>query len=83
MDKKAWLRTEWPLTVVSDRYGGVYSGAEWTAWPLEPGEIPEPVGGSDTECQAWWKAAGDVVVGKGTSPNEAVDALKRLVSCET
>jgi hypothetical protein len=53
MDKIAWLRTAWPLTVVFDRYGGVYSDAEWTAWPLEPAEIPEAVCGNDADCQAW------------------------------
>jgi hypothetical protein len=82
MDKIAWLRTAWPLTVVFDRYGGVYSDAEWTAWPLEPAEIPEAVCGNDADCQAWWTAAGDVLVGKGPSPNEAVNGLKRLVSSE-
>ena len=37
----------YPLTIIKDRYGGVYSGGTWTAFNLRRDEIPEEVGASD------------------------------------
>lgn len=38
-----WLATRWPTTVVRDRYGGVYSGGTWVAFPLRSESVPSAV----------------------------------------
>ena len=43
-----------PLTVVSDRYGGTYSGGNYTAWNLYPDEIPLEINGDDVTCHDFW-----------------------------
>lgn len=30
----------YPLTIIKDRYSGVYSGGKWLAFNLDPEEIP-------------------------------------------
>ena len=64
-----------PCTVVSDRYGGTYSGGPWTAWRLDPDEVPLEVGAGDRECAVFWGGyAGRV--GKGRTPDEALRDLQ-------
>lgn len=44
----------YPLTIMSDRYNGTYSGGKYTAWNLDPDEIPTAIYGSDNECLYFW-----------------------------
>lgn len=49
MDVKEVYRKLYPLTITMDRYTGVYSGGIFTAWNLDPDEVPwEIAGGDDT-----------------------------------
>lgn len=79
VDVMGWLESEWPTTIVRDRYGGIYSGGAWTAWPLEPCDIPTEIDGDDVSCSAWWKRAQaeeTICVGVGGTPETALEALR-------
>ncbi len=80
-DRK-WAESEWPTTIVADRYGGVYAGGAWTAWPVEPREIPGEVFADDVTCKYWWeahRATASIPVGIGDTPQAAFEALRGLV----
>jgi hypothetical protein len=76
------------LTVVEDRYGGVYSGGQWLAFRgpqsriLDGGDL-EDAHGSDPECarffgDSWQKPAdrrGHPEVAVGRTPLEALERL--------
>ena len=66
----------YPLTIVSDRYGGTYSGGDFTAWNMDYYEIPTDPAEDDVTCMMFWDTT-DIVVGRGATPQEAVDDLKR------
>lgn len=79
----------YPLTIVKDRYNGSYSGAKYTAWNCDFWDVPEEIEGGDIECMDFWENYKDkkhnafkesVFVGKGSSPNEALDNLNYLMS---
>ena len=61
----------YPLTVIYDRYDGVYSGGKYTAWNLSYYEIPEDVSGDDMDCPEFW-GHNDIPCGKGNSPENAI-----------
>lgn len=61
----------YPLTIVSDRYGGTYSGGNFTAWNLDFDEIPHAVNSDDVDCHEFW-LENQIVVGKGSTINEAI-----------
>lgn len=61
----------YPLTIVSDRYTGVYSGGNYTAWNCEPCEIPEEIGDDDVTCSIFWANFDAKLVGFGETPREA------------
>ena len=75
----------YPLTIVSDRYCGVYSGGNFTAWNLEPCDVPEEIYSGDMTCMDFWngvdgdvlygKIRSDIVCGIGNTPEEAVANL--------
>ena len=67
----------YPLTVVAYRYGGVYSGGRFTAWNLDPCDVPEAPWGDDGEASEFWWAGGvdGFIVGVGSTPKEAIDDL--------
>ncbi|WP_394829344.1 hypothetical protein [Pendulispora albinea] len=67
-----WLKHHWPTVITCDRYGGVYSGAAWIAFPLEC--IPEAAEGDDNDCAEFWQNY-DEPVGKGATPDEALSSL--------
>ncbi len=79
----------YPLTIVSDRYDGVYSGGTWTAWNLEFHKIPEEIESNDIVCATWWSDFNakkirlrnmfgeKVLVGKGSTPQSAMEDLER------
>jgi hypothetical protein len=80
-DAARWLESNWPSTLVRDRYGGVYSGGQWIAWPLLPADVPVATSGDDVPCLHFWRdaALGDTPVGKGSTPESALKALEALV----
>lgn len=81
MDKKdtlCWNRVKWPVTIVADRYHGLYSRGEWLAFPCEPQDIPAAVFGEDNECDEFWKNY-EEPVGKGTYADDALEELIYLM----
>lgn len=66
----------YPLTVVLDRYNGVYSGGIYTAWNRDFDEIPSTVSGSDVPCMCFWMDTTEIV-GRGNTMEEAVRDLER------
>lgn len=60
-----------PLTIVRDRYSGVYSGGKYTAWNCRPDEIPEEIFLDDVTCSEWWNTAIGWVIGRGDTEREA------------
>lgn len=71
----------YPLCIISDRYGGCYSGGNYTAWTTGIDSIPEGVFDDDVECCLTWnelKAKRNehkIVFGVGNTPNEALRDL--------
>jgi hypothetical protein len=67
----------YPLTIISDRYNGAYSGAKFLAFALDHCDIPEEVGGGDGDEMRFWD--GDLhkrfKIGKGSTPQEAFNDL--------
>jgi len=63
----------YPIIVISDRYSGVYSGAEWTAFNTY--DVPSGPADSDTECSDFWQCP-NMPVGRGSTPNAAVADLE-------
>lgn len=68
----------YPLTILLDRYGGCYSGGEWTAWNYEPNEVPLAPFLDDVTCMMFWQ--NNVKCGIGDSPEAAIIDLKRKLS---
>lgn len=68
---EAFLENIYPLTIVSDRYGGSYSGGKFTAWNLDADEIPAEIAGDDVECYDFWNK-NEATVGKGDTIREAL-----------
>lgn len=65
----------YPLTIVLDRYGGTYSGASFLAFNCDPAWIPEEIDDDDTTCSNYWYNNPNELVGKGETPDAAVDDL--------
>ena len=66
----------YPLTVVSDRYNGTYSGGKYTAWALYPEDIPGAVFSDDNTCWNYFRTTRDIY-GRGDTPNEAIIDLEK------
>lgn len=47
-----WLSRRYPLTIIRDRYNGIYSGGDWIAFPLRIAEILVVVNSNDEDCMA-------------------------------
>lgn len=78
MSEKVYLDGDgypYPLTIVSDRYGGVYSGGKFTAWNCESYGVPEGQAGCDLTCSDFWYDNTEIV-GLGKTPVEAIEDLK-------
>ena len=73
-EKQEWLKVKYPLTIISDRYDGTYSGGGWLAFPLYCDEVPPAVNGCDEDCAAFWKNYYEPV-GKGNSAQSAIENL--------
>ncbi len=84
----------YPLTIIADRYTGVYSGGRFTAWNMYHYELPKEIEDEDSECMSFWqnKKHNDlknewgeqVIVGVGNSPQEAMlDLYIKIKNYET
>lgn len=75
MNIKDVYKNLYPLTIVMDRYNGVYSGGRFTAWNLDPDEVPEEICGDDGSAleifQNIRNGKRNVVYGVGATPDEA------------
>lgn len=72
----------YPLTIVCDRYGGAYSGAQYLAFNLDPDCIPDAVGAGDIDEMEFWMINKDYEkydIGKGKTVQEAHDNLKEII----
>ncbi len=77
-DAKNWLRNQYPLTILADRYGGTYSGGAFTAWPLLPDQVPDQAWGSDIDCFCFVKG-NEYIIGVGEDPMKAfIDLTKKI-----
>jgi len=72
-----FLENLYPLTIITDRYHGTYSGGEYLAFPLLHTQIPAAVCGNDSECLSYWQTEDrlDYLIGKGNSPSNAIHNL--------
>jgi len=68
----------YPCTIINDRYGGIYSDAQWLAFYCDHDQVPEAVNGGDVEeMEFWWSDEPKKwLIGKGKTPH---DALKDLI----
>lgn len=68
----------YPLTIVADRYGGVYSGAKYLAFNLDPQLIPAAISGGDPCEMNFWddfnaqKESERILIGRGPEPLSAL-----------
>ena len=78
------FRLPCPLCIVEDRYGGAYSGAKYLAFHMLPFSVAElDVDAGDIPCQYFWEnEAEDYIIGKGKTPEEALNDLMQLLSNE-
>ena len=70
------MKNIYPITIIKDRYNGAYSHGQWTAWPLDIYQIPWAQDSSDSDCANFWDGY-DKPVGKGDTPNEALEDLEK------
>jgi hypothetical protein len=64
----------YPITIISDRYTGVYSGGRFTAWNLYEDKVPAEISLDDVTCNNFW-VENKIVCGIGYTPNEALEDL--------
>lgn len=76
------IKLPFPLCIIKDRYGGVYSGGSFLAFNLMPFAISElNVDAGDSDCEYFWENdAKDYVIGKGNTPEEALFDLIKLLN---
>ena len=68
------IDTVYPLTIKADRYSGVYSRGEYTAWPCNEADIPDEVFADDVSCAYIWGVIKSErrLVGIGCTPSVAL-----------
>jgi hypothetical protein len=68
----------YPVTIVMDRYGGVYSNAKWLAIQCDNTQVPDEIWSDDGDEMNFWRSHKDseLPIGKGETPNEALEDLK-------
>lgn len=81
----------YPLTIVLDRYRGVYSGGYFTAWNCDFMEVPEEIDLDDVTCYEIWDEIREgrfslknnfgkpIKVGVGNTPQEAIENLRSQI----
>lgn len=67
----------YPVTIVSARYGGVYEGAKWLAFPVDERSLPPEYDSDDVTCCVWWGENRDEPIGRGDSPQSAFNDLQQ------
>jgi hypothetical protein len=69
----------YPTTIIPARYGGVYEGGKWLAFPFWHGNLTseecDDLDGGDCECAEWWLAHALHPIGKGATPQAAYDNM--------
>lgn len=74
----------YPLTLIKDRYNGAYSGGKWTAWPLHAWDVPYEPESTDGQAMHFWSVDDYVPIGRGDTPDEAIEDLRRrMAECNT
>lgn len=79
MQQEDWttiMHELYPLTVTADRYNGTYSRGKFTAWNLDPEEVPTDINEDDMTCMDFW-AECEYTVGLGRTVMEAIEDLER------
>ena len=69
----------YPLTIVCDRYNGAYSGGKYTAWMLDPWDVPADIEECDFVCRDFWEK-NEEPVGIGANPIIAMEDLRLKVN---
>lgn len=71
------MKYPYPLTIVLDRYHGEYSGGRFTAWNTYYHDLPGHIDADDCTCAEFWADCASGPVGKGNTPNQAIQDLNR------
>lgn len=71
----------YPLTITRTRYGGVYEGGEWIAFPCDAVEVPVEPFQDDVTCWTWF-ANTKWIYGVGRTPDKAIGDLDRKLPVE-
>lgn len=77
----------YPLTIVADRYGGVYSGGKFLAFNCLPNKVPEDINEDYPYCRNFWASRRTsfepkITIGKGQTIEEAVGNLYTQIKKE-
>ena len=69
-----WIKTTYPITIIKDRYSGMYSGGFYLAFALGADAIPHAISANDNACGAFWDNEDYLcfTIGKGRDCNEAL-----------
>ena len=65
----------YPITIIKDRYNGIYSGGAFLAFNLDYDEIPWEINQDDVTCMVFWSTNKNMIVGRGATPQEAYENL--------
>lgn len=70
----------YPVVIHQSRYGGVYEGGAWFAI-ANCDLIPDDAIGGDDEACDFWSSDQAKMIGRGTTPNDAVlDLMERWLA---
>ena len=79
-DTRTWLSRQYPVSIICDRFDGIYSGGKWVAFPLRFEDIPTDVNSNDLNCIVFWDNY-DEPYGIGDSPDAAfTDLMTKMAS---
>lgn len=73
-----WLEIEYPLTIIRDRYCGIYSDSIFLAFPYSYETLSPDINGDDINCINFWEEYSGIV-GKGNSPESALINLRTQI----
>lgn len=85
----------YPLTIIKDKYTGVYSGGQYTAWNVALSEVPKQIQEDDVACRDFWSYGNPpryyideyskqsrLVIGVGNTIEEAISDLIKNLNAE-